>query len=141
MQDPESDKFPAYLQYKLFTSTAFLDLKPASRMILILFYYEIRFKEYGRSKKWVALNTDDIILPYAEIRERLGYTDKTIWTAIQDIMAHGFLSIKKYGGRAKKDFTIYRIMESWEGWLPGQTKFRSRPSGRVGFQKAALQSA
>jgi len=135
MQDPDSEKFPAKLQYRLFTSPAYLDLKPASRMILILFYYEIQFKEYGRKKQWVPINEDNISLPYKEIRERLGYSDMTIWRAIQDILAHGFVNIKYYGGKAKGDFTIYCIKSRWETWESGDIIFKTRPSGRIGFQR------
>ena len=136
MRDIDSTKFPAKLQYSLFTSKAFLDLKPASRMILILFYYEINYKSYSRSKKFVALNEDQIILPYKEIRNRLKYTDKTIWTAIKDILAHGFLKVKSYGGKARKDFTIYSINESWKNWEPGKVIFKIRKNGKTGFQKS-----
>ncbi len=135
MQDKNSEKFPAAFKYSLLTSPAFLDLKPASRIIFILFLFEIKFKKLGRKKKWTTINENNIVLPYKEIRERLKYTDKTIWTAIQDIMAHGFMNIKEYGGKGKGDFTVYRIKTEWRQWLPGETLFRARVSGKVGFQK------
>ena len=134
MIDPDSEKFPAKLQYRIFTSPAFLDLKPASKMILILMYYEIKFKKFGSKKKWLPLNEDNIVLPYKEIRHRIKYTDKTIWTSIQDLMAHGFINIRSYGGRAKGDFTIYIIKADWQNWEVGSVVYRSRTSKRVGFQ-------
>jgi len=134
MIDPDSEKFPAKLQYRIFTSPAFLDLKPASKMILILMYYEIKFKKFGSKKKWLPLNEDNIVLPYKEIRHRIKYTDKTIWTSIQDLMAHGFINIRSYGGRAKGDFTIYMIKADWQNWEVGSVVYQSRTSKRVGFQ-------
>ena len=135
MLDPDSEKFPAKLQYRLITSPAFIDLKPASKFILTLFYYEIKFESYGRKKKWVAVNENNISLPYKEIRERIGYSDMTIWRAIQDILAHGFLNIAHYGGKAKGDFTIYCVKSQWENWIPGKVYFKTAPSRKIGFQR------
>jgi len=135
MKDPHSEKFPPHLKYNLFTSPAFLDLKPASKMILILFYYEVLYHKAGSRGKFYPINLNEIILPYKEIRERLKYTDKTIWTSIKDILAHGFLKVSSYGGKARGDFQIYSIKTSWESWEPGDTKFNLMAKSMLGFQK------
>lgn len=135
MKDKDSEKFPAAQKYNLIISPAFIDLKPAARMILILFLYEIKFKEYGRKKIWLPTNENNITLPYKEINDRFGYSDMTIWRSIQDIMAHGFLNIVHYGGKSKGDFTVYAIKKAWEQWKPGKICFRSRPSRKIGWQK------
>ena len=135
MQNPESKKFPASLQYRLFTSIAFRNMKPASREILILFYFEVNFKKYSSRDRLQPINDKHLILPYREIGERLGYSDKTIWTAIQDILAHGFLNIVEHGGLGKQQPTIYRISRQWRQWEPGKEIFKLLPSGRVGFQR------
>ena len=72
MLDPDSEKFPPQLKYNLFTSPAFRDLKPASKDILILLYYEIIYHKAGSRGKFYPINLDKIVMPYKEIRERLG---------------------------------------------------------------------
>jgi len=138
MKDQSSEKFPPHLKYNLFTSAAFINMKPASRMVLILFYFEINYHKAGRKGKFYAVNFNRIILPYKEIRDRLGYTDKTIWTAIKDIMAHGFLAVSSYGGRSRGDFTVYSIQDRWKEWASGQIIFRLHTGRKIGFQKRGL---
>ena len=135
MKDPDSEKFAPQLKYNLFTSPAFRDLKPASKDILILLYYEVIYHKAGSRGKFYPINLDEIVLPYKEIRERLGYTDKTIWTSMTDILAHGFLKVSSYGGKARGDFQIYSIQSKWENWNPDDIMFILKRRGRVGFQR------
>jgi len=124
----------------MFVSQAFRDLKPASRDILIQIYFEanrpssrkkITAKKYASS----IANEDDIRMPYAEIRDRLGYTDMTIHRAFKDILAHGFLAVKKYGGGAKGDYSIYALTDDWLKWQDGQIIRELRTNGKIGWQK------
>jgi len=59
----------------------------------------------------------------------------TIWRAIQEIMAHGFLKIIHYGGTAKGDYNVYAMKEAWKTWEPGKVCFKSRPNRKIGWQK------
>ena len=127
MIDPKSERFPVNLQYRLFTSKAFLDLKPASRGILILLYFEIIYGEDENNGKFYPVNLDEIALPYKEIREKMGYTDKTIWTSLKDIMAHGFIESNSSGSRSN----VYSISDSWNGWKPGMIIYTRDVEGYI----------
>lgn len=137
MKDVKSQKFPGGLTYQMFVSPAFRDLKPASRDVLILIYFEANVTSPKKTGKYtpVIKNRKDIRMPYAEIRERLGYTDMTINRAFKDILAHGFLAVEKYGGGAKGDYSIYAITEDWRNWKEGQVIRELRTNGKIGWQK------
>jgi len=100
MRNIKSQKFCGYLTYELFVSFPFRDLKPASRDILTLVYYEIQLTSPKKRGKYtpIILNRSDIKLPYKEIKDRLGYSNKTIWNAFKEILAHGFLEVVSNGG-------------------------------------------
>ena len=107
--------FPKLLRYKMFLSPAFRDLKPAAKDILILMFFEIQSNSPKQSH---------LILPYKEIKENLNYTEKTIWTSIKKLLAHGFINVVKKGGKSKGDFSIYKIENKWESWKPGLEIFK-----------------
>ena len=138
MRDNKSQKFPAYLTYHLFVSDAFRALKPSAKDILILFCFEIDYlqrRKRNKKGKSVMTNRQDIRLPYNEIQARLGYSTRTIWAAIKDMLAYGFIKIVKYGGGAKGDVTVYGITEDWRTWRPGKVVRKMRKNGGVGWQK------
>jgi len=118
---PKKDlkKLPTHLQYRLFISKTFLDLKPASRMILILMYYKVN-------------NDSNISLPYKEIRECLGYTDMTIWRSISDILSHGFIEMIACDNSDTS--STFTISDKWKIWEPGDIIF-SRKKNRENSQK------
>jgi len=115
MRNIKSQKFCGYQTYELFISPAFRDLKPASREILTLAYYEVKLisPKKGGKYKAVVSNRYNIKLPYIEIQTRLGYSQKTVWTAFKEILAHGFLEVVKNGGGCKGDCKTYKISEKW----------------------------
>jgi len=138
MRDLNSQKFSSYLTYELFNSKAFRALKPATRDILILVYFEIKMtSSKKRSQKYTPIitNREDIKLPYAEIEKRLGYHHKTIWEAFKDIFSKGFLEVIKNGGGSKGDVKIYKISEKWRGWKKGQIINEIGKNGKIGWQK------
>jgi len=137
MKNEKSTKYPAYLTYQLFTSEAFRHLAPSARDVLILTLYEVRFSQSKKRGKYtpVVLNRNELIIPYAEIKSRLRYSDKTIWSAFRQIMAHGFLKVVKHGGGAKHDYQVYGLSEEWRKWKPGEVVEAIRKNGKSGWQK------
>ncbi len=132
MRDTKSQKFCGYFTYQIFMSEAFRALKPAARDILIQIYFEIKMNSKKKSpKKYTpqVTNRHEIKMPYRDIREGLGYSDKTIWKAFKQFMAHGFLNVVTYGGGCKGDVSIYEIKENWRKWKPGQIIFKIRKKG------------
>ncbi len=111
-------------------------MKPASREILILLYFEIDFAQQGGNKRnAVIINRDNIKLSYAEIRDRLGYGDKAIWTALKEFHERGFIETVKRGGGAKHDFSVYSISEKWRRWQPGTVIKEKAINGKTGWQR------
>lgn len=138
MRKEDSQQFPGYMTYQLYISDAFRGLRPASRDILGLLFFEINIAPHNkRGQKYqpTVTNRNDIRLPYAEIEERLGYSQKTIWTAFKEILAHGFLKVIKYGGGRKGDCNIYGLSEKWRNWEPGQIIHEMKTNGKTGWQK------
>jgi hypothetical protein len=133
----KSQKFSGYLTYQLFVSDAFRSLKPASRDILALIYFEVKLTSAKKRGKYtpVILNRDNIKAPYVEIQERLGYSKKTIWTAFKEILAHGFLEVVENGGGCKGDCKVYKISEKWREWKQGQIINEIGKNGKIGWQK------
>ena len=138
MKNNKSQKYPGYLTYELFVSQAYRALTPAAKEILILLFFEINMSSRSKRKKKytpTVVNRDEIILPYREISERLGYSEKTIWSSMKQLLAHGFIEIVKYGGGSKGDFQIYGIREDWRKWTMGQEIRTLRRNGMFGWQK------
>ena len=80
-------------------------------------------------------NRDNIKAPYVEIKDRLEYSKKTIWTAFKEILAHGFLEVVENGGGCKGDCKIYKISEKWRTWKKGQIINEIGTNGKIGWQK------
>lgn len=138
MRGLDSQKFAGYLTYQVFMSPAFRDLKPASRDILIQIYFEVEMSSRRkRNHKYtpIVMNRNEIKVPYDEIKTRLGYSDKTIWTAFKDFLSHGFLKVIKHGGGAKGDTQVYGIIEDWRKWKKGKLFRTMERNGKVGWQK------
>lgn len=136
MRKKTSQKFSAYLTYEVFRSDAFRALRPASRDILILLYFEVEMKKSknrGKSDR-VITNRREIKLPYEEIKGALYYSKKTIWEAFQQLLAHGFIEVIHQGGGAKGDTNVYGITEDWRHWKPGMVFRTMQTSGKIGWQ-------
>lgn len=137
MRDLKSQKFCGYLTYHLYTSDAFRTLKPATRDILILVYFEVQMTSLKKRGKYtpVITNRDEIKLPYAEINDRLKYSIKTIWQAFKDLLAKGFLEVVENGGGSKGDCKVYKISEKWRTWEAGKIINEIGKNGKIGWQK------
>lgn len=136
MRKLTSEKYPGYLRYDLFCSPAFRDLRPATRDIFTLLTYEIELETQKKTSKDRRVqrvkNRSEIKLPYDEIKDRLGYSHKTIWTAFKELFEHGFLDSVKLGGGCKNDPNIYKICEDWRTWQPGKI-IRTLPEKNIKF--------
>jgi len=138
MRKLDSQKFISYMTYQVFMSPAFRDLKPAAKDILIQIYFEIEMSSAkSRSKKYTPTVTNryDIKLTYREIKSRLGYSEKTIWTSFKQMLANGFLKVIKHGGGGKGDIQIYGITEDWRKWKKGQEIRTIQKNGKIGRQR------
>jgi len=130
------------MTYQVFMSPAFRDLRPSARDVLTQLYYEIEMTSRTKQGKYVPTlrNRHVIKLPYNEIRQRLGYADKTIWSVFRQIMASGFIKVERYGGGAKGDVQVYGIAEDWRNWEKGQVIRKLKRNGKAGWQKAKKQA-
>jgi len=136
MPKRKSQKFPAYQTQQLFFSPAFRSLKPASKDILTMLYYNIDMASKTKNGKYTPCITNrcDIRLPYEEITRYLGYKDKAIWTAFKEMLSNGFIKIVKQGGGAKGDMNVYGITEDWRKWEPGMVIREIKRNSKRGWQ-------
>jgi hypothetical protein len=112
-------------------------LRPATRDIFILLSYEIQIEKTdtrnkSRKVSYVKNRDAGVVLPYDNIKERLGYSHKTIWTAFRELFEHGFIDTLKMGGGCKGDHNVYKICEDWRKWEPGQI-VRTMPDKNIKF--------
>ena len=136
MKDSDYRRFAGYLTYGLFCSAAYRTMNPAFKDILHLVYFEIKLKSYKRTPyKQTIINQSDIKMPYTQIKDILGYSERTCWAAFKEFQARGFLEVVAYGGGGRGDFQVYKIVEGWRRWTPGTVIKKARKSGNKGWQK------
>lgn len=142
MRDKKSQKFPGAFTYQLFVSDAFRNLRPSSKEILLLMYFEVKTTSQKKRGKYTPLmaNRHDIKMPYAEIRDRLKYGDKAIHGSFKELLAHGFIEIIKHGGSVKGDVNVYGIAEDWRKWEPGDVVREIKKNGKAGWQRKKISS-
>jgi hypothetical protein len=133
----KSQKFPGYLTQQLFMSQAYRTMKPASKEIFTMLLFDVKIASKNKKGKYVPFveNRHELMLPYAQITEYLGYKDKAIWTAFKELLEHGFITIEKQGGSKKGDANVYGLSEDWRKWEPGMIIREIKIRAKKGWEK------
>lgn len=120
-----------FLDKNLLRSEAFRSLDKWSLLVYLDFLRKRKMSEVKRSKRssvWIIENNGEIVYPYSEA-EHKGIGRGSFRTAIDKLIAHGFLDITHQGtGGRKGDVTTYKIDDRWQKY--GTQDFRPAKNPR-----------
>jgi hypothetical protein len=132
-----------YIERELYQSEAFNSLGRVALRVLIAFLdkrmrekaSEARDKK-GNKRKPKFINLDNITLTYGELEKKYGVQSQSVTRAIDELLAKGFIEIRKPGGAYKHDKTIYALVDNWMLWKKGSEPFSVRKKDTVhrGYQ-------
>jgi len=88
-----------------------------------------------RKPQWTVLNDGQIVYPYKEAQER-GISPPAFTRAIDDLVDHGFIDIRKSGAGLLKTPTLYGFSERWRDW--GTNRFTERPRRKQRLWKKGI---
>lgn len=121
-------------------SEAFQNLDRSANLLLLLFMAKrhavyIKDRKTGRDKR-VFDNLDRITMTYKKLEAPpFRWNRPKITRAIDKLLAHGFIEIKRQGGRYRKDKTVYALIEKWRTWRASDPPVNTRPKdARRGYQ-------
>jgi len=127
-----------YVEKDLLTSRAWLDLGGISPQVYFLFRLRCQVQKPKGLRTWTITNNGRITFTYREARKKFGLTAPRFRRAIDDLIDHGFLSVKASGMGVHKVETYYEICDRWKSW--GEPTFvkaeRPKPSiSNPGFRR------
>ena len=110
-------------------------------LVLILGKRDMQYISDRKGKKgqYQCVNCDRITMTYIEL-EKLGITHPRVVRAKDDILAKGFVEIVSPGGTYQKDKTIFRLIEQWRLWVPGQVFNKRKRDVKRGYQGQKARS-
>ena len=135
-----------YWERELYQSDAFLSLGKNSIRVLIALL-DNRQRETpkqakdrkGRKRKQQFINLDRLEIPYGTLEKVYKINRSSIPSAIDELLAKGFIKISHHGGRYKHDKSKYEWSNNYLLWRPGTQPFETRPKReKHGYQGRSL---
>ena len=133
------------LSKKMLRSRAFIELTGAAKQILIELYMRLKLdshkpSNYSRksSQEFFAKNNGKLVLRYSDIHKMFGYSTATISSAVDRLVANGFIEIAELGCGVKRISHKIALVTNWEQYgtdefKPGLGKSNRPVNG--GFKK------
>lgn len=126
----------------MFRSKAYRSLTKTAILVLGDFMLKrqmVEEKHKNRSSTWHIKNNGKIIYTYREAK-KLGISESSFLRAIDQLIAHGFLSVAQTGAGVERAATLYALDERWKDHGTTNFKERKRPKAArwnkpIGFQK------
>jgi len=133
------------LSKKMLRSKAFVSLTGAAKQIILELYMRLRLDEYKprkpnrESDRYYAKNNGELVLSYKSIYRQFGYSTATISSAIDRLVANGFIEIAELGCGVKRQSHKIALIKNWqdygmENFRPGLGKSEAGPVNK-GFEK------
>jgi hypothetical protein len=130
------------LEREMFQSKAYRTLTKTAILILGDFMLKrqmVEEKHKNRSSTWRIENNGRIIYTYREAK-KMGISESSFQRAIDQLIAHGFLSVEQTGAGVERAATLYALDERWRDYETTNFKERKRPRAArwntpIGFQK------
>jgi hypothetical protein len=130
------------LEREMFPSKAYRTLSKTSILVLGDFMLKrqmVEVKHKNRVSTWQIKNNGKIIYTYREAK-KLGISESSFQRAIDQLIAHGFLSVAQTGAGVERAATLYALDDRWKDYGTAKFKERERPkkarwTGPIGFQK------
>jgi len=123
-----------YWERELYQSDAFLSLgKNSIKVLIALLDNRQREKpseakdKKGNRRKPKFINLDRLEIPYGTLEKVYKMNRSSIPSAIDDLLAKGFIKISYHGGACKHDKNKYALSDSYLIWIPESAPFEVRP--------------
>ena len=135
-----------YIERELYQSDAFLSLgKNAMKILFALLDNRKREKtrqakdKKGSKIKPRFINLDSLVIPYGTLEKVYKISRSNIPTAIDELLAKGFIKISYHGGACKHDKSTYAWSDNYLLWTKHSAPFEVRPKReRHGYQGRRL---
>jgi|GEM_PF-901271 hypothetical protein len=133
-----------FIERELYQSEAFMSLRRAFSVQLLILFLDKRIREStgkakdrkGRRRELKFVNLDNINMPYSELEKKYGVPRQTITRALDEILSKGFIEIQYQGGAYHHDKSVYALVDKWMMWKPGMAPFSIRqPDVKRGYQQ------
>jgi hypothetical protein len=135
-----------YWERDLYQSDAFLSLGKNSMKVLIALLDNRRREpgskaggKKGNKRKPQFINLDSLKIPYGTLEKVYQINRSSIPSAIDELLAKGFIEISYHGGACRHDKTRYALSDNYLLWTPGAGPFAIRPKReKHGYQGRRL---
>ncbi len=108
-----------FITRELLLSKAYISLSSHAKLILAMFLLKRQMPGNYRSRKSLpketVLNNGEIELSYKEI-QIYGLDIKQISRAFDDVISKGFIEMTQRGGKGKKSYNKYQIIDDWKNY-------------------------
>ncbi|MFH1613851.1 MAG: hypothetical protein ABIG61_02040 [Planctomycetota bacterium] len=125
---PQGDSL--VLSKTMLRSKAFVKLTGAAKQILIELYIRLKrdsykARKYSRkgSQRFFAGNNGKLVIKYSDIHKMFGYSTATISSAIDRLVANGFIEIAELGCGVKRQSHKIALINNWQDY--GTENFKS----------------
>lgn len=118
------------IEKSLLRSKAFKELPGSPKYILFQFLCKRRFVKMNGSYQFV--NDKELVFTYEDALNKHGYPASKFTRAIDELFKYGFISIEKYGGHAKGNWTLYGLSDRWKKY--GTEDFIVKERSRLKFK-------
>jgi len=127
----------AKLEKRMVYSKAYQDLNAPTLKILSYLLLQLQWVNIARTKtkpKYIIANKEEVSLLYSTFTKApFNMCKQTITRSIDSLLAHGFIEVKKQGGRCKGHASIFAYRDEWKQWEPGQVLYKRKPFFARGF--------
>jgi hypothetical protein len=132
-----------YWERELYLSDAFLSLnKNSMKFLIAILDSRIRAKNSrGKFIKGKFINLNNLEMPYYTLEKKYKMPRGSITPALDELLAKGFLTIKKLGGIYRGDKSIYAWSDNWVMWKEGIIYGKRERDVKRGFQGKRLGAA
>ena len=135
-----------YWERGLYQSDAFLSLgKNSIKVLIALLDNRLREKssmakdKKGNKRKPQFINLDRLEIPYGTLEKVYKIPRSSIPSAIDELLAKGFVKISYHGGACRHDKSQYAWSDDYLLWTQGSRPFASRPKReKHGYQGRRL---
>jgi hypothetical protein len=130
-----------FIERELYQSDAFLSLgKNAIKVLFALLdNRQMEPKKKGNKQKRKFINLYSLVIPYGTLEKVYKISRSNIPTAIDELLAKGFIKISYHGGACKHDKSTYAWSNNYLFWTKTTAPFETRPRReRHGYQGCKL---
>lgn len=135
-----------YIPREIYQSNAFLSLGKNAIKALFALLDNRKQEPKGKAKdkkgakrKPKFINLDSLVIPYGTLEKVYKISRGNIPSAIDELLAKGFIKISYHGGACKHDKSIYAWSDNYLLWTKHSAPFEVRPKReRHGYQGRKL---